>query len=103
MLLKVNIGAFHDKMIFSRQFIMKNKNKLKIINNNKIKSLGSELSIHKLNIKFLFLGSKHFFFESYKMKYKINQKEEKIKIFGKEFVEKNSTRCIILYKNEIFP
>ena len=38
-----------------------------------------------------------------KMKYNINPKEKKIKIFGKNFVDKNKDKCKIIYKKEIFP
>ena len=34
--------------------------------------------------------------------YKINKKENKTKIFGRNFVEKNSDKCIIKYKNKTY-
>ena len=42
------------------------------------------------------------FVEGSKMIYRINKKEKRIKIFGKNFVNNNSDKCIILYKNKIF-
>ena len=38
-----------------------------------------------------------------KMIYKIEPGEDKIKIFGFYFVEKNKDKCIIIYKDKIFP
>ena len=37
-----------------------------------------------------------------KLLYKINN-ENKIKIFGKEFVENNTKKCSIIYKDKIIP
>jgi len=37
------------------------------------------------------------------MVYTIKQKKNKIRIFGKKFVEHNKERCNILYKNRTFP
>ena len=37
------------------------------------------------------------------MVYKIKQKEDKIRIFGEEFVELNEEKCNIIYRNKIFP
>ena len=42
-------------------------------------------------------------FEISKMTYKINLKENNIKIFGKNFVKRNKEKCKIVYKNNILP
>ena len=117
---KVNLETFKDEAAYRLflHFIKSNKNSIKIINENKIKSLEKiGLETNKLNIKFLFLDN-HFFFWSYKIKYKIRYlvykdaheedilnklHKEKIKIFGQTFVINNHSKCIIVYKNEIFP
>ena len=39
----------------------------------------------------------------FKMEYKINQKDNRIKIFGETFVEENRDKCVIIYKNNIYP
>ena len=42
-------------------------------------------------------------YELSKISYKIDKKVEKIKIFGETFVKNNKDKCIIIYKNNIFP
>ena len=80
MIFKVNFKSYKEKIILFELFIKKNKNKIKLINNNKIKSLESELSNDKLNIKMMFLESYNY--ELYLMKYLVNPNEHRIKIFG---------------------
>ena len=108
-----------DRINLSNNFIKRNKNKIKIICNNKIKSIETQLLKEKIKLKFLLLETNLFFYQLYDMKYNVNNyfiidekksKEEsciknkdKIRIFGKEFVEKNKFKCLILYKNEILP
>ena len=41
--------------------------------------------------------------EMSKITYKINRNKNNIKIFGKNFVEKNKNKCIIIYNDIIFP
>ena len=53
--------------------------------------------MHKF-IKYLFNKSH----EIKKMIYKISD-EDKIKIFGEKFVGNNGNKCLILYKDKIFP
>ena len=98
---KVNFKSYKEKIILFELFIKKNKNKIKLINNNKIKSLESELSNDKLNIKMMFLESYNY--ELYRMKYLVNANEHRIKIFGSMFVENNKLKCMIIYKNNLFP
>ena len=42
-------------------------------------------------------------FEMSIIEYIIDKKDNKIRIFGKNFVEKNKNKCIIIYKDKIFP
>ena len=37
------------------------------------------------------------------MKYNIKDKKEKIRIFGEKFFINNYSKCLIIYKNEIYP
>ena len=101
---KVNFGVLknEDKINLCSNFIKRNKNKLKIIFNNKTALLESELN-KKIKIKFLLLESNLFFYQSYQMKYNINEGDDKIRIFGSKFVENNYLKCMIIYKKEIFP
>ena len=67
-----------------------------------LQNYGNERYIKNINmyksIDYL-LCSSH---EIQKLKYKIHN-ENKIKIFGEEFVENNGNKCSIIYKNKIFP
>ena len=94
-------------------FIKRNKNKIKIIHNNKITSLENEIITKNSKIKFI-LSNNPF---NYQMKYNLREMEfeeedehekdmnqdKNIKIFGKHFVENNYSKCFIMYKNIIFP
>ena len=130
---KVNLEEFknENKLKVFFDFIKSYKNKIKIIHNNKIKPLENELITKKSKIKFILLDNP-FYYQSYKMKYKLEyEKKEKdkdfyqmkykirdlkyedkvknkdehkkIKIFGEGFVKNNYSKCFIIYKSVIFP
>ena len=129
---KVNLEEFknENKLKVFFDFKRSYKNKIKIIHNNhKIRSLINEKITKKSKIKFILLDNP-FYYQSYKMIYKIKYEEEekdlykmkykirdlkyedkvknkdehkKIKIFGEDFVENNYSKCFIIYKSVIFP
>jgi surface protein len=110
---KVNLEEFKDDLKLFLDFIKRNKNKIKIIHNNKITSLENEIITKNSKIKFI-LSNNPF---NYQMKYNLREmefeeedehekdmnKDKNIKIFGKHFVENNYSKCFIMYKNIIFP
>ena len=108
--------------IFDDDFIRKNKNTHKIVYNNKMYPLQNEIFIENKNIseikiklisfihiKTIPIGSyvtkkclynnKCFKNKLSRMIYKINNNENKIRIFGKTFVENNINKCRIIYNN----
>ena len=110
--------------IFDDDFIRKNKNIYKIVYNNKMYPLQNEIFIENKNIseikiklisfssiyiKTIPIGSyvtkkclynnKYFKNKLSRMIYKINNNENKIRIFGKTFVENNINKCRIIYNN----
>ena len=112
---KVNLEEFKNeyKLKVFFDFIKSYKNKIKIINNNKIKPRENELITKKSKIKFILLDNP-FYYQSYKMIYKIRdlKYEDKvknkeiykyIKIFGYDFVKNNYSKSVIIYKDVIFP
>ena len=113
--------------IFDDDFIRKNKNTHKIVYNNKMYPLQNEIfienkNISKIKIKLISFSSiyiktipigsyvtkkclynnKCFKNKLSRMIYKINNNENKIRIFGKTFVENNKNRCRIIYNNIVF-
>ena len=115
LIFKVNFEKYKDedeiKLFFV--FIKRDLNKIRIIHNNKIKSSKNALISQKSKIKFILLGIHHIY-QSFNMKYNHKNKnkrhkveheieKEEISIFGKKFVTNNFSKCLIMYKNEIFP
>ena len=86
--IKFKILSFVDLQDFKTE--MENSNLLDI--KEKYRSI-------KINSDIL---PKNLIFNIFKMEYKIN-KEENIKIFGKDFVKNNSDKCLIIYRNKILP
>ena len=41
--------------------------------------------------------------EIFKMYYKFNKTKDNLKILGEEFIKNNKNKCIIIYKNKIYP
>ena len=74
---KVNLEEFknEDKLKVFLDFIKSNKNKIKIIHNNKIKQLENELVTKKSKIKFILLDNS-FLYQSYKIKYKLKYEDK---------------------------
>jgi len=131
---KNNFGGLR---IFYPLIFQNNRYKYKIVYQNKIYPLQSEIKItdekiKKLELKIICynnitkikdISEKYksildfyeikkynkkkncddFFNELSKMVYSIKQKKNKIRIFGKKFIEHNKERCNILYKNKTFP
>ena len=111
---KVNLEKFKDEddLNLFLDFIERNKNKIKIIHTNKITSLKNE---KKSKIKLILLNNT-FNYQSYQIKYskrksKFKKEEDEleedmgkdnIKIFGKEFVKNNYSKCFIMYKDIYF-
>ena len=105
---KVNLEEFKNENMLKviLDFIKSYKNKIKIIHNNKIKQLENELITKISKLKFILLDNP-FYYQSYKMIYKIrdffDDLIKNIKIFGEDFVENNYSKCFIIYKGIIFP
>ena len=111
---KVNLEEFKNENMLKviLDFIKSYKNKIKIIHNNKIKQLENELITKISKLKFILLDNP-FYYQSYKMIYKIRDlkykdkvknkdEHKKIKIFGEGFVKNNYSKCFIIYKKNIF-
>ena len=66
----------------------------------------NKITKYKRNTKKYFNYLKSTLFELSMMVYNINEKDKedkKVKIFGTNFVENNNDKCIIIYKDRIFP
>ena len=63
-----------------------------------------DLEINNIQkVKFNYFPNLEFiFYDSYYISYKKNIKNDKIKIFGKNFVKNNKDKCIIIYNNIIY-
>ena len=74
---KVNLEEFKNENMLKviLDFIKSYKNKIKIIHNNKIKQLENELITKISKLKFILLDNP-FYYQSYKMIYKIKYEEE---------------------------
>ena len=72
---------------------------LKNINDKIAKSFEKYKEKNKLDKNFVISP----LYELSKTPYKTDKKVEKIKIFGETFVKNNKDKCIIIYKNNIFP
>ena len=100
---KVNLEEYKDEddLKLFLNFIERNKNNIKVIHNNKIKFLENEIITKKSKVKFILLNNH----QSYQIKYNIRNmdKYKNKKIFGKNFLKNNYSKCFILYKDIIFP
>ena len=109
-----------NKLNFDVSFINKYKNKLRIIYKNKIYPLNHKFSNIDNNIKILKINliSLEYLsiYEIYKIQYiKTNEnksiwdryedeeEDDRIRLFGKIFIENHKDKCLIIYNNEIFP
>ena len=94
-----NIGKFEIKLICYNHIknISEIFSNLPIFNSYKIEKFKKNMIMNK-KINYLFYSSH----EILKLIYNIDN-EEKIKIFGEEFVGNNGNKCSIIYKDKIIP
>ena len=57
----------------------------------------------KINIDTFYKLPQFLVYQTFKLVYKIDQKANKIKIFGNIFVKENKNKCFFKYKEKIFP
>ena len=76
---KVNLEKYleEDDLKLFLNFIERNKNKIKIIHNNKIKSLENEIITKKSKIKFILLNNPFNYYQTYQMKYNLREIKKK--------------------------
>ena len=116
--MKIKINE--NRLNFDPSFINKYKNKLRILYNNKIYPLNhkfsniinniNDLRINLLSLEQLPLYDIHnirYIKEDDKKdlwdRYKDEEEDDRIRLFGKKFIERNKDKCLIIYNNEIYP
>ena len=116
----MKIKIKENRLNFDPSFINKYKNKLRILYNNKIYPLNhkfsniinniNDLRINLISLEQLPLYDIHnirYIKEDDKKdlwdRYEDEEEDDRIRLFGKKFIERNKDKCLIIYNNEIYP
>ena len=116
----MKIKIKENRLNFDPSFINKYKNKLRILYNNKIYPLNhkfsniinniNDLRINLISLEQLPLYDIHnirYIKENDKKdlwdRYEDEEEDDRIRLFGKKFIERNKDKCLIIYNDEIYP
>ena len=112
----MKIKIKENRLNFDSSFINKYKNKFRIIYNNKIYPLNNkfdnlddikEIKINLISLKQLPLydipNIRYIKKEEEIDKYEDEEEDDRIRLFGRYFISNNNDKCLIIYKDEIFP